>query len=240
MRIEVPRCSATLRMYIINIGKAYTMSPNISLKERPGEFFSRHRGLLQNSGATIVNLYLRSLRRRSIVSFQQTGVRMDTDRLNRWLTLVANIGVLIGIFLLILEINQNNDLMRIQIEQSRSESFLAWQRQAVADDSIARFLVRIGNPEDFSLESFQQLSPAEQIRARYLISSNFYDFENTYAQYERGFVSKEYWQERIAPVIRERAHMWKAVFSPDGPSGRRAFKEEVERILREHADTLER
>ena len=33
---------------------------------------------------------------------------MDTDRLNRWLTLGANIGVLIGIVLLVIEVRQNN------------------------------------------------------------------------------------------------------------------------------------
>lgn len=47
---------------------------------------------------------------------------MNADRLNRWLTLGANIAVLIGIFFLAAEISQNTDMMRTQINQSRAES----------------------------------------------------------------------------------------------------------------------
>jgi hypothetical protein len=40
---------------------------------------------------------------------------MQSNRLDRWLTLGTNISVLVGIILLIVEINQNNELVRIQI-----------------------------------------------------------------------------------------------------------------------------
>ena len=45
---------------------------------------------------------------------------MDTDKFNRWLTLTANLGILIGLVLLIVEIQQNTDLMRAQISMERS------------------------------------------------------------------------------------------------------------------------
>ena len=44
---------------------------------------------------------------------------MDTDKMNRWLTLGANVGVLIGLILLLFEIRQNSDLMRSQIATPR-------------------------------------------------------------------------------------------------------------------------
>ncbi len=47
---------------------------------------------------------------------------MDTDKLNRWLTLTANVGVLVGLILLLFEIGQNTDLMRAQIAMDRSVS----------------------------------------------------------------------------------------------------------------------
>ena len=47
---------------------------------------------------------------------------MDADNLNKWLTLVANIGVVIGLVLLIYEIRQNSELVRAQIHQARSDS----------------------------------------------------------------------------------------------------------------------
>ena len=47
---------------------------------------------------------------------------MDADRVNRWLTMVAILGVLIGLFLLVFEIRQNTDLMRAQIAMQRTIS----------------------------------------------------------------------------------------------------------------------
>ena len=48
---------------------------------------------------------------------------MDSDRLNRWLTLGANLGVLVGIVLLLLELDQNRKLMRAK---TRDHIASAW------------------------------------------------------------------------------------------------------------------
>ena len=39
---------------------------------------------------------------------------MDSENVNKWLTLGANVGILIGLVLVILEIRQNSDLLRLQ------------------------------------------------------------------------------------------------------------------------------
>ena len=39
---------------------------------------------------------------------------MEPDKVNRWLTLGANFGVLIGIILLVVELDQNRDMIRAQ------------------------------------------------------------------------------------------------------------------------------
>ena len=39
---------------------------------------------------------------------------MDTDRLNRWLTLIANLAVVAGILFLGLELRQNHELLRFE------------------------------------------------------------------------------------------------------------------------------
>ena len=39
---------------------------------------------------------------------------MDSDRLNQWLTLLANIGVIAGILFLAIELRQNNELLTVQ------------------------------------------------------------------------------------------------------------------------------
>ena len=40
---------------------------------------------------------------------------MNAEKVNTWLSLGANIGVVIGLMLLIIEIGQNTDMMRAQI-----------------------------------------------------------------------------------------------------------------------------
>ena len=62
---------------------------------------------------------------------------MDSNTVNRWLTLGANVGVMVGLILLIVEIDQNSQLVRIQIEQSRSEAYVAWMRQIVEGEHAA-------------------------------------------------------------------------------------------------------
>ncbi len=47
---------------------------------------------------------------------------MNADNVNKWLTLSANIGVVFGLILLLVELDQNSDLLRSQIHQSRSDA----------------------------------------------------------------------------------------------------------------------
>jgi hypothetical protein len=61
---------------------------------------------------------------------------LNSDRLNRWLSLGANTGVLIGIVFLAIEIQQNSDLARLQFSDERRNT---WQQgeMVVFGESIA-------------------------------------------------------------------------------------------------------
>ena len=50
---------------------------------------------------------------------------MDTERLSRWLTLGANLAVLASIVFLAIEIQQNTEMTRAQITQSRAETAIS-------------------------------------------------------------------------------------------------------------------
>ncbi len=76
---------------------------------------------------------------------------MDSDRLNRWLTLGANLGVLVGIIILAVEIRQNSSLARLQFSDDRRAT---WQQGelVVFGDSIAEVWEKsVLNPESLSL-----------------------------------------------------------------------------------------
>ena len=160
---------------------------------------------------------------------------MNSSKLDRWLTVGTNISVLIGIVLLIVEINQNNELVRIQIEQARSDTYVAWQREIALGDHVAPLFAKLGahDGEFFSNLDFEQLDRVEMERIRAIASARFYDYETLYAQYERGFVSDDYWNNRIVPAVRDWAPVWAKLFGTDELSSRRRFIDEIKRITAE-------
>ena len=88
---------------------------------------------------------------------------MDTGKLNRWLTLGANLGVLIGIILILLELNQNSSLMRAQLTQARADNILESYRGQMSSDSWVRIRA---NRRNFATakEWIESISPEDYER----------------------------------------------------------------------------
>ncbi len=83
---------------------------------------------------------------------------MDTDRLNRWLTLGANVGVLIGIVWLVVEVRQNNENL---IAQSQATYHASWQDvwgMAAEDSGLAEILGKEIGGESLTRAEFVQLA----------------------------------------------------------------------------------
>ena len=71
-------------------------------------------------------------------------------RLNRWLTLGANIGVVFGLIIPIVEVRQNAKLTRANMEITRN-SFLAEIELNIAKPEISKVWIKsIRNPEDLT------------------------------------------------------------------------------------------
>ncbi len=160
---------------------------------------------------------------------------MNSSKLDRWLTVGTNLSVLVGIVLLIVEINQNNELVRIQIEQARSDTYVAWQREVASGDHVAPLFAKLGAHDGkfFSNLDFEQLDRVEMERIRAIASARFYDYETLYAQYERGFVSEEYWRKRIVPTVRNWAPIWAKLFRTNELASRPSFIDEIKSITAE-------
>ncbi|MBU1188311.1 MAG: ketosteroid isomerase family protein [Gammaproteobacteria bacterium] len=74
----------------------------------------------------------------------------QADRLNRWLTLGANLGVIVGLLILIVEVRQNADLTRAQMESGRN-NLLAQIELSLAQPEIASAWVKsIRAPENMT------------------------------------------------------------------------------------------
>jgi len=102
---------------------------------------------------------------------------MLSDRLNRCLTLGANVGVPIGIILLIAELNQNRALMRAQTRNELSRGLTDLLNPTVHSPEYAELLVRANAGE--------QLTPGEATGMA-MRSEPTYRYWNVHYQYRQG------------------------------------------------------
>jgi len=159
---------------------------------------------------------------------------MNADSVNRWMTLSANIGVVIGLILLLAELNQNSDLVRAQIHQARSDEHVAY-RIGLADSEFllpARLKVEaaggFGNPN-----AMDDLAPEEALRIKEFLTARHQDYDNLYYQYQQGYLDEEFYTFRVAGSIRFFAPWWKKLNIFETSGRRPSFDAEINRILSE-------
>lgn len=95
-----------------------------------------------------------------------------TERINSWIALGANLGMLVGLFVLIVELDQNSDPVRAQIHQARTDNFVS-HRMDVADSelllpAIVKFTAAGGSGD---LSALSELDPIERQRIRCYIGA---------------------------------------------------------------------
>ena len=116
---------------------------------------------------------------------------MKSELINRWLTLGANFGVLIGILLLVFELNQSRELVRSEIRNDLSVGVVDLLTQTARDEGLAELIVRGNSNED--------LSAAELLRYSSYWKAVFRYAANVYYQYENGmYEDSEYLPQREA------------------------------------------
>jgi hypothetical protein len=99
---------------------------------------------------------------------------MEIDKLNRWLTLAANIGVIAGILFLAVELQQNNELMAAQDRYNRYEVATRTFDFLISDESI--------NNIYFRAMASDQLTASEMKRFRSLAALTIFGFEWSYKE----------------------------------------------------------
>jgi len=107
---------------------------------------------------------------------------MNADNVNKWLTLSANFGVVIGLILLIVEISQNTEMMRAQINQSRTDTAISEQQALFNSDYMPAILMKRNGGE--------QLSEEEMNRYRSHFRSGMRNQDNNLWQYNQGFLGE--------------------------------------------------
>ena len=77
---------------------------------------------------------------------------MNSEKINSWLTLGANLGVVFGLILLVIEIGQNTEMMRAQISQMRADSSATHQHAYYNSEYLPAIIQKIRSGDDLSGE----------------------------------------------------------------------------------------
>ncbi len=116
---------------------------------------------------------------------------MDSDKLNRWLTLGANIGVLVGIILLAAELNQNSAMIRAQTRNELSNSIVELLSNSAGNAELAGIMRRASAGEE--------LTPDEYLQFRERQGAMFRYWENVHYQFREGLYDEtEFSKQRDA------------------------------------------
>ena len=134
---------------------------------------------------------------------------MNTEKVNQWLALLANFGVLAGLLLLIYEIRQNTELTRAQIAMERSTSQVEMLSDWANGGEIARIEVLLfeaieGFP--FATDWSDVLSAEDLRRYRYRMILRLEQLKNDWYQCSLGLVPAEVCEREVKERMRRNLH----------------------------------
>jgi hypothetical protein len=78
-------------------------------------------------------------------------VEMKTESINRWLSLAANIGVMLGLVLVAYQIRQDVELTKVQLFSDATSSRKEWNQAMLGSDPMNVVMKSIENPSDLTL-----------------------------------------------------------------------------------------
>lgn len=108
---------------------------------------------------------------------------MDSDRVNRWLTLGANIGVLIGIILLLVELDQNRDMLRSQTRNELTMGIVGIMSGYAESSELSNIVARA--------RAGETLTPSERLQWYNAQLAMYRYWENVHYQYRMGLYDEE-------------------------------------------------
>jgi len=178
---------------------------------------------------------------------------LDKDRVGHWLTLAANLGVIVGIAFLVLEIRQNSDIATAQVRLDYAAGWrsIDGQRQ---DEAFAQVYSRsILDPDQLSFSEVVQLDGyyvgvIDQMQSAYtasragLRSGRFEDVAREVAiLYFSNAFSQAWWQQaRESWSGLENSDFQGIMDEAIGAAGKRGNQEFYEGILRSLSPGAER
>ena len=126
---------------------------------------------------------------------------MRSDKLNSWLTLLANFGVVIGLALLIFELHQAQHLAETEAAVRRLNQMQEAQTDFAMSESLAPIVVKAQS------DGVRSLPADERIRLRNWESSVSLRMQSQYVQFVQGYLDQKT-ADRIVDAAVERLALW--------------------------------
>ncbi len=111
---------------------------------------------------------------------------MNLDKVNQRLALLANIGVLLGIVFLAIEIRNSSDAVTAQIQDSIADGFIALNMAIINDPQVGtNWVIGLNEPD--------RLSDTEAIRFSMHMRALFNQFIRVHGLYRTGLLEESEW-----------------------------------------------
>ena len=153
------------------------------------------------------------------------------ERLNQWMSLMASLGVIVGIVFLAFEIQQNTE----SLDESRNLAIAQAQQELLSqlDDSFRSLANSEYLPSIFAkyqAQGREALTVEEFQRFVWQSCSGLSRMDTLHAWYEGGYVNAEQYEVSFRRLVLQMAPRWQDIgIWPTRP----AYKKEVERILQD-------
>ena len=137
----------------------------------------------------------------------------------------------IGIILILIELNQNADLMRSQMAQSRADNLISSMEDRMHSDYWPAISAKLRVDGQFLPDGISSLTPEEQERVLYYYLREMNDLRVQFLQLQAGYLPRELWDTSSRQQIIRTLRIAAAFKRPC--SSDMAFVSELNRVARE-------
>jgi hypothetical protein len=114
---------------------------------------------------------------------------MKTEQLNHRLSLVANLGILVGLAFVAIELNQNTRQLSLELEWQINQKMFENNRDLLGDNPTPIYAKSVLSPEDLTYEEFQVASA---------FVFNFLGVaEDRFFLYQQGLLTDQAWKDYV-------------------------------------------
>jgi hypothetical protein len=158
---------------------------------------------------------------------------VNLKQLDRWVSLATNVGVLVGIVLLVLELNQNTNLMRAEMHAMRAEAKASRQMEQANSGEIVRILYEAsaaGFPQD--PKGLDVLAPEDRYRFTAFLAGLSEAVQNWHYQCQQELLDEELCRSGYENQARGLI-VWSHALDMDFSASRPSFVADLRRLATE-------